>query len=141
MEPEATRRLVFRRGPIAPDAREGDGSGFSGLARLLQIHTPFRAACGLLVALGLLLVAAWTWHLAAGPTVSRATLRHIAGGIVALGATAAASAVLLQFAFLAFMATLPMPTQLRFVVPIQSADSALAMEIASGTTRLRRRRR
>ena len=131
MEPEATRRLVFRSGPIPPESREGDGSGFAGLLRLVQLATPGRAAGGAFVALGLLAVSAWTWRLATGAGVRRRTARHLLGGIVALGATAAVSAMLAQFALLALAATPPVPSQLRFVVPIQPANSALAMEIAS----------
>jgi hypothetical protein len=131
VEPEPGRHLAFRRGSLEPEDGDSDASGFGALRRLVRSRPPGTVAAAGLFLLGLLLVTVWTWRLASAPAAQRGTLRHTLGGVVALGATVCAGIALFQVAVATLPFAQPPVSHLRFLAPIQPANSALAIEVSN----------
>lgn len=129
--PDTGRRLVCRRGPLTPVGATESVTGFAGLQRLLSSEARDDLLLGLGLALGLTIIAAWLWRLASDQGVHKLTLRHLLGGILALAAAALAAIALAHLVDLARSARVEVPRDLRFVAPVQQADSALALDIAN----------
>ncbi len=129
--PDTSRRLVYRRGPLTPVGGVMDIAGFGGLRRLLAGETRERLLLGLGMALAMTIIAVWVWRWASSQGVQKFALRHLSGGVVALLAVVMVVVILMQLVELAGAARIESPRELRFLAPVQQADSALALDVAN----------
>ncbi len=130
IEPATGRRLVYRGGTLTPAAGEVDTSGFAGLARLLRSDDRVTVIGRLLVlaasiGLGGMILSG---RLGSGP---RFHLRHLAAGFLGMAATAVALLAIVQLGEIARSGELSLPTDLRFVAPIQQGNVSWRVDLAN----------
>jgi hypothetical protein len=130
IEPAIGRRLVYRNGTLTPAAGELDPSGFAGLARLLASQHRFQVISGLVILAVAVVLGGWIWsgRLGSGP---RFGMRHWASGFLGMAAAAVALLMLARLAGIAAEGELTLPSDLRFVAPIQQEDAAWQVEVAN----------
>jgi hypothetical protein len=130
IEPATGRRLVYRKGTLTPAVGELDPSGFAGLSRLLASEHRFQVISGLVILAVAVVLAGWIWsgRLGTGP---RFGLRHGAAGLLGMAAAAVAFLMVARLAGIAAEGELTLPSDLRFVAPIQQGDAAWQVEVAN----------
>jgi len=128
MAPDPGRRLVYQNGSLQPAGAAADVSGFAQLTRLLEGDgeaTAFKLVCALLALFALAL--AVRWAVRAG--VCKYGASHICILILGMMAFVAALIYLARLAELADAAQAHLPTDLRFLAPVQRAGSALKIAV------------
>jgi hypothetical protein len=131
LEPDAGRRLVYRRGSLTPPGGVPDVSGFAGLSRTFTGEAAERARTLLFAALLLTAIAVWIWRWTARETGSRFSARHVSGlllGLVSFGIAVAAFVTLAdvfrhQYQFA--------PRDVTLLAPVQQAGNTLSVELAN----------
>ncbi|MSU62322.1 MAG: hypothetical protein EXS31_07990 [Pedosphaera sp.] len=131
VQPEAGRRVVYRRGSLTPDDGAVDVSGFAGLKRLWRTEPHGQTWLALGAALGLLVITALVLRLATSEGTHRFSARHLSGGVLGIIGFGAAAVILVQLADTATSANTTLSAELRFLVPIQQADSSLTIEVSN----------
>ncbi len=131
VQPEAGRRVVYRRGSLTPADGTVDVSGFAELLRLWRNQSPERTSIPVCAVLGLLLMTALVMGMATSAGVHKFSLRHLSGGVLGIIGLGAAAAILIQLADTATSTSANLPAELRFLAPIQQTDSSLTVEVSN----------
>jgi hypothetical protein len=131
VDPEPGQRVVFRRGTISPAGGSIDQSGYAQFLRFLRTNGGgFWRFAG--TATGFFVLALLVSRLATERGSHRYGIRHLMGGVLAIGGSAIALYRLVQLGVLSQAMAVKPPTGLRFLVPIQPADSVFQIEVGAG---------
>jgi hypothetical protein len=131
LEPDAGRRLVFRKGSLTPVHGVADVSGFAQLARTFMGQQADLAIVSLLAALILFGVAGGIWRLAVGEGVYKFSARYLTCALVGLVAFLVAMMALASLGDLTQRQTRLLPRAITFLAPVQQAGSPLTVEVAN----------
>ncbi|MBE0540323.1 MAG: hypothetical protein IH623_02965 [Verrucomicrobia bacterium] len=131
LEPDAGRRLVFRKGSLTPVHGVTDISGFAQLARTFRGQQADLAIVSLLAALILFGVAGGIWRLAVGEGVYKFSARYLTCALVGLVAFLVAMMALASLGDLTQRQTRLLPRAITFLAPVQQAGSPLTVEVAN----------
>ncbi|HEY5044098.1 MAG TPA: hypothetical protein VIK53_19170 [Verrucomicrobiae bacterium] len=129
--PDDGQRLLYRSGTLAPTGGAGDVSGFAQIARLAQGPSAVAAATSAAIALVFIVLAIFVWRWAAGEGAYKFGVRHLFGAVVGLVAIIIAAIALMHAAGTFEHANTVAPDGLKFLAPVQQADSALTVDVAN----------
>src|SRR5207248_655152 len=131
LEPDAGRRLVYRRGSLTPPGGVPDLSGFAGLSRAFTGEEAGRASTLLFAALLLTGIAVGLWRWTARETISRFSARHLSGTLLGLVSFAIAVAALINLAEVLRHEYRFAPREVTLLAPVQQAGNTLSVEVAN----------
>ncbi len=131
LTPADGRRLVYRGGTLTPTGGIPDASGFAALARALRSAdgNRFLGAAGALFLAVLAAAALWTGRV--GGPYRRFRPRHLLAGCLGGAATLIALVLLAVLARIASEQVLSIPTDLRFVMPVQQPNVPWRVDLAN----------
>lgn len=131
LAPDATQRLLFRKGSLTPVNGQADISGFAAVARAFQGHTAGRNVVMVIVGLALitLTIAAWRW--ASAVTVTKFSTRFIAGTLIGIFVLILALIPLLSIAESLEDQRSTLPSDISFVAPVQQAGQSMTAEVSN----------
>ncbi len=133
LEPDAGRRLVFRKGSLTPVQGGADVSGFAQFARTFKGAQGDVASLSVLAVLVLVGVAGALWRLAGGEGVYRFSARHWVCLVVGTVAFLVALLLLVSFGDLLREQSRSLPGDITILAPVQQSNSALTVEVANVT--------
>src|SRR5205823_618621 len=131
LEPDAGRRLVYRRGSLTPPGGVPDVSGFAGLARTFTGEQSGRAMTLLSSALLLTGIAVWAWRWTARGPVSGFSARHLTGMLLGLVSFVIALGAFIQLAEVFRHGYRLLPRDVTLLAPVQQANNPLTVEVAN----------
>jgi hypothetical protein len=131
VEADTGQRLVSRGGALTPVEGQTDISGFGGLTRTFTGPRAEEALILLGAVLALLALAVMVWRWTVSPGVHRFTLRWFSGASLGLLSLVLATAAFVGLADILERETIQMARDLTFLAPVQQANSALYVEVAT----------
>ncbi len=131
LEPDTSRRLIYRSGSLTPVGGVLDISGFAEWAKLFSSQEAGRAWTLILSTFVLLGAALVVWHWAMRKNASRNSARYLGGVAVGFVALILAGTMLVRLHGLAAAQETSLPRDVSFLAPVQQANSALKVEVSN----------